>query len=98
MFRHDVRHSGSFYGFPLDPPRNLLVHVQNDSVFLQWDPVDNAICYEVYSIPRAYDDSEAINVGAVTGTTWSAPIPAFQEERFYHVIASDTPDPMVNER
>lgn len=91
MFRHDVRHSACFYGFPLDKPKNLFIHVQNDSVFLRWTPVEQAACYNIYSSPRAYGVWPGDPVSTVYDTMWSAPIPAPQEERFYCVTASDIP-------
>jgi outer membrane protein assembly factor BamB len=91
MFRHDLRHSACFYGYPIDAPADVFVHVQNDSIFLRWTSVAGAVCYNVYSSYIAYGVYGGTPTATVVDTAWSAPIPLLQHKQFYYVTASDFP-------
>ena len=81
----NAAHDTEFLG-EIDAPENVIISVDADSVYLEWDPVDGATSYNIYSSddPYAVDWGTAHATG-ITGTNWSEAI--FDVKKFYYVVA-----------
>ncbi len=77
-------------GLPPVPPENLTIEISGGYTVLNWDSVDEAISYRIYSSSDPDTATENWTFEAeVSSTTWSEPITA--EKKFYYVTALNLP-------
>ena len=77
---------GSCQG-PLTPPVITNIYDDGTNIYLEWDAVDGATSYKIYSSldPYAADWGSPIADG-ITGTSWNEPL---EEKKFYRVTANN---------
>ena len=67
------------------PPNNVTIFIVGDAVHLNWNPVDGANSYNVYTSDDPYTGFELDETGTFDGTSWTAI--NLDDTRFYHVTA-----------
>jgi len=85
---HDFEHS-YYYTLAIAQdilpfPENILIHTENDSVFISWNEVDEATSYKVYSDTDPYG---TFSTEEWTGTEMSWNEPVSEDKKFYYVTA-----------
>ena len=82
----NAAHDAELFGI-LDPPENLTISADADSVYLYWDTEVGATSYKVYSYEDPYEPSGNWTFEAeVTEENWSEALPV-NDEKFYYVVA-----------
>ncbi|MBC8384861.1 MAG: right-handed parallel beta-helix repeat-containing protein, partial [Candidatus Cloacimonetes bacterium] len=81
---HDTEFQGA-----IDPPQNLTISADADSVYLSWDAVEGASSYNIYASLEPYPADWGTPVDSVSATSWSRSITEVKE--FYQVTASTEP-------
>jgi|GEM_PF-792058 len=80
--------TAKFTTLPPDPPENVIIYINSDSVYITWDTVPGCT-YNLYSSTDPYATKPWLDV--VTGindTSWSAPLT--DEKKFYYVTAVES--------
>ena len=75
--------------FGLKPPENVIIYISSGNVNIEWDQVQDASSYTIYSSSNPYASYETWNIEEIniTTTNWSEIIPEFN--KFYYVVAVD---------
>jgi len=68
----------------LSPPQNITILIENDSIFLEWDAVNFASSYNIYSSDDPYSSFE-IEAEGITTTNWNESLSDIK--KFYYVKA-----------
>ncbi len=74
------------YGITLLAPENVIIIVENDSVYITWDPVENATSYKIYSSNESYSGFTEDVSGTLIGESWTTSI--INLKRFYQITAT----------
>ena len=71
----------------LNPPENVTIYIESDTVFIYWDIVIGATEYKVYSDSNPYGDFSTLEWTG-SATSWNESIEG-DDKKFYHVTAID---------
>ncbi len=71
---------------PIPAPENIIIFVENDSVFIEWDEVEGVTSYKVYSYSDPYIAFENWDFEVETSNTnWKEHVS--EDKKFYYVVA-----------
>jgi len=65
-------------------PQNITISVENDSIYLEWDAVDYATSYDIYSADDPYSNF-VIEAEEITTTNWNESLTDIK--KFYYIKA-----------
>ena len=73
------------------PPENGIISIESNIVYLEWDAVQNANSYSIYSSEDPYASAETWTLEAerIETTNWNTPVSS--SKLFYYVKASTEP-------
>jgi len=72
----------------MNPPDNITIYIESDIINIEWDEVEEASSYKIYSSNDPYESSEnwILEADGISGTSWSEVIA--DDLKFYYVVAS----------
>ena len=71
----------------LNPPENVTIYIESDTVFIYWNIVVGATEYKVYSDSNPYGDFSTLEWSG-SATSWNESI-GINEKKFYYVTAGN---------
>ncbi len=82
----------------LNPPENITIYIESDIVNIEWDEVEGATSYKIFSSDDPNESSEnwTLEADGISNTYWSETING--DLKFYYVVAStETPRCKISE-
>ncbi len=68
----------------LEPPDNVIIYFDNGNINIEWDSVNGATSYSVYSSSTPYGDF-TLEESGIVGTSWFEPVSS--DRKFYYIKA-----------